>query len=130
MAFRRKKENVASQRQWQQFMADNVDRARAIGLPPGIVADEELWRDVLCYGWAERAGPSDISDEITTGFHVSRLSQSKYQTLVLLAERYFEAGFAYLEPLSLRDDDRSRLRARFGPDMANVAQEDAHGDRG
>lgn len=116
MAFRRKKENVASQRQWQQFMADNVDRVRAIGLPPGIVADEELWRDVLCYGWAEGAGPEDISDTITTGFHVSRLSQNEYQILASLAERYFEAGFAYLEPQALHDDDLLRLRGKFDPD--------------
>ncbi len=115
MAFRRNKENVISKRQWQQFMVGNVDGVQAISLPPEIVADESLWRDVLCYGWAEGAGPAAISDTITTGFSVSQLSQSEYQILASLVEHYFESGFAYVEPEALRKDDCSRLRLLSDP---------------
>jgi hypothetical protein len=107
MGFRRSKREVAGLRKWKQFIIEHFLLTQEIDLPTEIIEDEYNWTDILAYGYPESAR--------TGSFYVKDLNPELYQKFLSLVEKYFEAGFAYIEPFALTEPDRTRLRQRFDP---------------
>ena len=107
MGTRRSPRQARAARDWAAFVAANVTRFQAAGLP--VLASRSVghWDDLLLHGrFAHHADP--------TAFELGTLRADQYATLVDLAESYFAAGYEYFTPTGLKPEDRDRLGGRFG----------------
>ena len=116
MGFRRKREDVRTERRWEQFVFSNAILIQEIGLPSWISDEHEYWRDVIHYGYPEQYqehGPSSVPM-----FNLTQAVPSELVRFVRLLNLYFDDGFAYCAPEFLKWRDRQaydQISEQFAP---------------
>jgi hypothetical protein len=107
MSPRRSLERTRAEREWTRFVAANVKRLQASGLPRLATQSVAHWDDLLRHGhFKYHPDP--------THFAIGSLTDDQYTVFVDLVESYFLAGYEYFTPTPLRLKDQSRLTSRFG----------------
>ena len=107
MSLRRSPERERAEGDWTRFVAANVKRLQAAGLPPLAMRSVSHWDDLLVHGHLKHhADPSS--------FAIGSLTEEQYTVFVDLVESYFLAGYEYFTPTALKLEDRRRLTSRFG----------------
>ena len=107
MSLRRSSEQSRAERGWAGFVAANLARVQAAGLPLLATQSVEHWDDLLLHGrFDHHADPSR--------FEIGRLTDNQYTVFVDLVESYFLAGYEYFTPAALTIEDQGRLGSRFG----------------
>ncbi len=107
MGFRRSSEQVRAERAWAAFVAANLTRFRAAGLPLLATQSVKHWDDLLMHGHFDH-------HEDPSHFAVRSLTGEQYAVFVYLVESYFVAGYEYFAPMALKTEDQGRLGSRFG----------------
>ena len=98
---------MRAERGWAGFVAANLEKLQATGLPRLATQSLAHWDDLLMHGhFKYHADPSH--------FAVGSLTEDQYAVLVDLVESYFLAGYEYFTPTALRLEDQGRLTSRFG----------------
>ena len=93
-------------RDWTGFVAGNLQRLEAAGLPRLATQSVSHWDDLLMHGhFKHHADPSS--------FAIGSLTDEQYSVFVDLVESYFLEGYEYFTPTALKLEDRSRLASRF-----------------
>jgi hypothetical protein len=106
MGFRRSPRQREATHGWTAFVAANVARFRAAGLPPLASRSVIHWDDLLLHGrFNHHEDPSH--------FNIASLTGEQYTVFADLVESYFLAGYEYFIPTALREGDRDRLGRRF-----------------
>ncbi len=76
MAFRRSREEAATNRAWERFLQDHTDEIRLIGLTEPIVRNRERSEDFLMHGYLDHHDdPSGSSVHQMTDDQHARLSE-------------------------------------------------------
>ncbi len=108
MSFRGTPEQIQAERNWAAFVAANLERLQAAGLPELATVSVEHWDDLLMHGHLEyHHDPAH--------FEVGALTEDQYAVFVDLVESYFVGGYEYFTPGALKTEDQARLDSRFGP---------------
>ena len=106
MGYRRSPERSSATRQWASFVAANLGRFHAAGLPLLATKSVEHWDDLLMHGrFDHHVNPAH--------FEIRQLTHDQYAVLVDLTESYFAAGYEYFTPSALKAEDQDRLRSQF-----------------
>ena len=104
---RRSPEHERAEQEWTGFVAANLKRFQAAGLPLLATQSVSYWDDLLMHGhFKHHADPSS--------FAIASLRDEHYTVFVDLIESYFLAGYEYFPPTALKLEDQRRLTSRFG----------------
>src|SRR5262245_28851447 len=107
MSVRRSPDQERAEGEWARFVAANLKRIDAAGLPRLATHSVSHWDDLLLHGhFKHHADPSS--------FAIGSLREDQYTAFVHLVESYFLAGYEYFTPTALKLEDRRRLASRFG----------------
>ena len=106
MDFRRSPDRMRAELEWAGFVAANLERFQAAGLPLLATQSVEHWDDLLRHGCFDH-------HEDPSHFRIGQLTADQYGVLVDLVESYFVGGYEYFTPLALRSEDQARLGSRF-----------------
>ena len=106
MSYRRSPAKARAEREWAGFVAANLKRFEAAGLPLLAAQTVAHWDDLLMHGYF------DHHDD-PAGFRIETLTQEQYAGFVGLVESYFLAGYEYFTPIALKVEDQGRLASRF-----------------
>jgi hypothetical protein len=107
MGYRRSNEKVRAARDWNSFVAKNIETIRTAGLPELVTTSIRHWDEFLIHGYLDH-------HEDPSRFTVDELSEEEYSALVKLVESYFMCGYEYFTPIALRSVDQQILDHRFG----------------
>ena len=106
MSHRQSPEKARAEREWAKFVAANLRRFAAAGLPTLATETVGHWDELLMHGcFDHHADP--------TQFKIHDLTDEQYAELVDLVESYFLAGYEYFRPVALKVEDQSRLECQF-----------------
>lgn len=106
MGFRRKKADVAAQRQWKQFVDRQQPQIASIGIPEVIMQSRENWIDFLLHG---------CFHDDPSYFHSWSLPPSKVETFIELLVAYFSEGYPYFDVMALGHQScQDELHRRLG----------------
>ena len=106
MGSRRSPEQTRAEREWSGFVAANLGRLQAAGLPALAGRSVAHWDDLLMHGRLE-------NHEDPSHFEIGGLTDDQYAVFVDLVESYFLAGYEYFTPVALKIEDQDRLCRRF-----------------
>lgn len=106
MTFRRSPAQRRAESSWADFVAANLARLQAAGIPQSATQSVARWDDLLMHGRSAHDGPPPP-------FSLDNLSADQYAVLVDVVESYFLAGYEYFVPTGLKVEDQERFSSRF-----------------